>query len=150
MSINWNIEVKCVHDLREPSDGRWVLVDRIWPRGLAKADADLDEWRRDVAPSTALRPWYGHCAQRFGEFRGRYLIELDDPAHAGALAHLHALTQNPLTLLTATKNLTTPGCWQNGWRGAPPSTGRGCSASTSATKETAGLSHQQEGIGYEW
>jgi uncharacterized protein YeaO (DUF488 family) len=55
MSINWNIEVKRVYDLREPSDGRRVLVDRIWSRGLAKADVDLDEWRRDVASSTALR-----------------------------------------------------------------------------------------------
>jgi uncharacterized protein YeaO (DUF488 family) len=105
MSIN--IEVKCAYELRDPSDGRRILVDRTWPRGLTKADADLDEWRKHVAPSTALRQWYSHCTQRFGVFRDRYLIELDGPAHAAALAHLRALTQNPLTLLTATKNLTT-------------------------------------------
>jgi uncharacterized protein YeaO (DUF488 family) len=54
-----------------------VLVDRLWPRGVSKADAALDEWVPDLAPSDALRRWYGHDPDRFEEFRRRYLSELD-------------------------------------------------------------------------
>jgi uncharacterized protein YeaO (DUF488 family) len=108
MSTQRSIGVKRAYDPRLPSDGRRILVDRIWPRGLRRSAAELDEWCKDIAPSTALRRWYGHAAARFGELRDRYLLELDDPAHAEALAHLQALTRDHrLTLLTATKDLDT-------------------------------------------
>lgn len=55
-----------------------VLVDRVWPRGVRKADLDLDDWARDLAPSTELRKWFGHDSERWDEFRRRYRRELED------------------------------------------------------------------------
>ncbi len=82
-----------------------MLVDRIWPRGLTKEKAHLDEWCKQVAPSPELRKWYGHDSERFAEFSRRYRTELKDPEHADALAHLRDLAgARPLTLLTATKH----------------------------------------------
>ena len=60
------------------------LVDRLWPRGVAKADLRVDGWVRDVAPSTGLRKWFGHDPQRWAEFRRRYLAELKDNRDAAA------------------------------------------------------------------
>jgi uncharacterized protein YeaO (DUF488 family) len=89
----------------EPGDGARVLVDRIWPRGLTKAKAALDEWCKHVAPSDELRKWYGHDPGRFEEFGRRYRLELQDPTRAEALAHLRLLAKNrQLTLLTATRH----------------------------------------------
>ena len=82
--------------------GCWF--NRIWPRGLTKAKAALDEWCKEVAPSTQLRKWYSHDPERFEEFGCRYQAELKDPERAEALAHLRELAKGrPLTLLTATK-----------------------------------------------
>ncbi len=83
-----------------------MLVDRVWPRGLTKDAAHLDEWLKDVAPSTELRKWYGHDPDRFAEFRRRYDAELAEPARKAALERLRELARSgPLTLLTATKDL---------------------------------------------
>jgi len=83
-----------------------VLVDRIWPRGLRKDAAQLAGWAKDVAPSTELRTWYQHDPAKFGEFRRRYLAELDAPPANAALARLRALAAaGPLTLLSATRNI---------------------------------------------
>ena len=93
-----------VYDPRSVEDGTRVLVDRLWPRGLTKNQADLDEWCRQIAPSAALRKWYRHDPDRFAEFGRRYRAELDDPDRADALGHLRELAQRrPLTLLTATR-----------------------------------------------
>ncbi|WP_037607090.1 DUF488 domain-containing protein [Streptacidiphilus rugosus] len=95
-----------VYEDPSPKDGTRVLVDRIWPRGMRKEDAHLDEWLREVAPSTELRRWYGHEPERFSEFRRRYLAELDDPGRREAAEHLSELAAHRrLTLLTATKDL---------------------------------------------
>ena len=59
-----------------PSDGYRVLIDRLWPRGVKRESARLDEWARELAPSTELRRWFGHDPARFAEFRRRYLEEL--------------------------------------------------------------------------
>ena len=96
------VGVRRVYDPPEPGDGRRVLVDRLWPRGLSKARAGLDEWCKEVAPSDGLRRWYGHEPERFAAFRERYLTELADDEHAAALQHLRDLAAAPLTLLTAT------------------------------------------------
>jgi uncharacterized protein YeaO (DUF488 family) len=81
-----------------------VLVDRIWPRGLTKAKAQLDEWCKEVAPSTELRKWYNHDPARFDEFSRRYHVELQQPERSEALDHLRDLARDgTLTLLTATK-----------------------------------------------
>jgi uncharacterized protein YeaO (DUF488 family) len=98
------VRVRRVYDEPEADDGTRVLVDRIWPRGMTKARAALDEWCKGVAPSTELRQWYGHDPGRFEEFSRRYRLELADPERAGALAHLRSLAADgPVTLLTATK-----------------------------------------------
>lgn len=59
------------------SDGKRILVDRLWPRGLRRADAELDDWMKDIAPSPELRKWFGHVPARFAEFSERYRKELD-------------------------------------------------------------------------
>jgi uncharacterized protein YeaO (DUF488 family) len=100
------VRVKRIYDDPEPSDGRRVLVDRLWPRGMSKDAAAVDEWMRDVAPSHELRRWYGHDPQRFAAFAARYRAELADTAHAPALADLRGYAKDgPLTLLTATRDL---------------------------------------------
>lgn len=99
------VTVERVYD--EPSGGTRVLVDRLWPRGLAKDAARLDLWPKDVAPSTELRRWYAHDPAKFAEFRHRYEAELASPPAAEALDRLRGLAaEGPLTLLTATKDLT--------------------------------------------
>jgi uncharacterized protein YeaO (DUF488 family) len=99
------IRVRRVYDEPEPDDGARVLVDRLWPRGLSKQKAQLEEWDKDVAPSDDLRRWYGHDPAKFDEFRRRYLAELDQPGQRGAVTRLRALAADgPLTLLTATKD----------------------------------------------
>ncbi len=100
------ITYRRIYDETSPKDGRRVLVDRVWPRGLRKEEAHLDAWLRDVAPSTELRRWYGHEPARFAEFRRRYLAELGDPGHAEAAGRLRDLAAHGrLTLLTATRDV---------------------------------------------
>lgn len=83
-----------------------VLVDRLWPRGLAKAAVDYDEWVKDVAPSTELRRWYGHVPERFEEFAERYRAELGAPPASEAVSRLKGLAkEKPLVLLTATRDV---------------------------------------------
>ena len=100
------IRVRRVYDAPSPSDGARVLVDRVWPRGLRKDAAHLDEWAKDAAPSTELRKWYGHDPARFDEFRRRYLDELSGAAQRKELGRLRALAAaRPVTLLTATRDV---------------------------------------------
>jgi uncharacterized protein YeaO (DUF488 family) len=95
-----------VYDPAGSGDGQRILVDRLWPRGLAREAAQLDEWCKQVAPSAELRKWYGHDPDRFEEFAGKYRAELEEPERAEALERLVALgRRGPLTLLTATKEL---------------------------------------------
>ncbi|MFI0902967.1 DUF488 domain-containing protein [Streptomyces sioyaensis] len=104
MARSRTVKVRRVYEAPAQTDGTRVLVDRIWPRGMTKDKAHLDEWCKQVAPSTELRKWYSHDPERFAEFSRRYRTELKDPEHAGALAHLRDLVKDrPLTLLTATK-----------------------------------------------
>ncbi len=98
------VRVRRVYEEPQRGDGTRVLVDRIWPRGLTKAKAALDEWCKDVAPSGELRKWYKHDPGRFEDFGRRYQAELQDPQRAEALAHLRQLAKDrQLTLLTATR-----------------------------------------------
>ena len=99
------VRVRRVYEDPLADDGRRVLVDRLWPRGLSKESAALDDWLRDVAPSAELRTWYGHEPARFAEFRRRYLAELTEPSQLAALGKLRGFAAaGPLTLLTATKD----------------------------------------------
>jgi uncharacterized protein YeaO (DUF488 family) len=102
--INCDRGVKRAYGAPDPADGRRVLVDRLWPRGLRKEAAAVDEWLRDIAPSNDLRRWYGHVPARFAEFTDRYRAELAGGRHADALDRLRTLAQaGPLTILTATE-----------------------------------------------
>ena len=97
------VRVRRVYEEPQDDDGRRVLVDRIWPRGLSKERAHIDEWCRQIAPSTELRTWYHHDPERYPEFARRYLAELEEPQRAEALDGLRRLVrEGPVTLLTAT------------------------------------------------
>jgi uncharacterized protein YeaO (DUF488 family) len=100
------IRVRRVYDPVSGQDGFRVLVDRVWPRGMSKAAAHLDEWAKDVAPSAELRVWYRHDPARFDEFRRRYAAELAEPGKSAAVDRLRArAADGPVTLLTATREL---------------------------------------------
>ena len=100
------VHLKRVYEEPSATDGRRVLVDRLWPRGLSKDRAALDEWLRDVAPSANLRRWYAHRLERHAEFEARYVAELAAHPAAEAVARLEALAaEGPITLLTAVREL---------------------------------------------
>ncbi len=91
---------------RERGDGLRVLVDRLWPRGVSKASFELDRWAKEIAPSPALRTWFGHEPERFEKFAQRYRTELEQPEAAAALDALRAESRRGgVTLLTATKDV---------------------------------------------
>jgi uncharacterized protein YeaO (DUF488 family) len=99
------VHIARAYDTPDPADGVRVLVDRLWPRGIARATAPWDRWCRDVAPSDELRRWFGHEPARFAEFATRYRAELHDPARAVALRSLVELHgSGALVLVTATKD----------------------------------------------
>ncbi|MFI6958263.1 DUF488 domain-containing protein [Nocardia sp. NPDC050408] len=105
MSTRHDVQIRRIYDDPTSHDGTRVLVDRLWPRGVSKTRAHLDEWCKQIAPSTELRRWYGHDPELFDEFARRYRDELTEPERVEALAHLRELAgQNKLTLLTGTKN----------------------------------------------
>ncbi|MER6844198.1 DUF488 domain-containing protein [Streptomyces platensis] len=107
MSAGGALRVRRVYEPPEPADGARVLVDRLWPRGLSKADAQLTEWCKDAAPSSELRRWYRHEGERFEVFAARYREELAQETAQRALERLREYAEEgPLTLLTATKDLS--------------------------------------------
>ena len=75
-----NIQLRRAYDPPRRGDGHRVLVDRVWPRGVSKEELALDEWRKELAPSTRLRKWFGHDPKRWKEFRARYFAELEGQA----------------------------------------------------------------------
>lgn len=102
------VVVKRVYEPVSRSDGARVLVDRLWPRGLTKADAALEDWMRDLAPSDELRHWYHARPGYWTSFRKKYLKELARPEADEALHRLYQLAhqRKRLTLLFASKNQT--------------------------------------------
>ncbi|WP_344321918.1 DUF488 domain-containing protein [Streptomyces macrosporus] len=102
----FEVRTRRVYEEAAPEDGTRVLVDRLWPRGLAKEKAELDEWVKDVAPSDGLRRWYGHDPDRHADFAERYRAELAEPERHEAVERLRELAGDaPLTLLTATREV---------------------------------------------
>ena len=86
----------------DPADGTRVLVDRLWPRGVRKEAARIDWWAKDLAPSDALRRWFGHDPERFEAFRARYVAEIEG---SSALERLRALVRGgAVTLVYAAKD----------------------------------------------
>jgi uncharacterized protein YeaO (DUF488 family) len=98
--------IKRVYEPTTRGDGARILVDRLWPRGLRKADANIDQWRKDLSPSTSLRQFYGHRPERFAEFARRYRCELRRAEGTAAVAEMVALNRRrPVTFLTASRDL---------------------------------------------
>lgn len=101
-----DIAIRRVYGDHGPGDGHRVLVDRLWPRGVAKVDAPWDEWLKEAAPSTPLRRRYHRGEESFTEFQRQYAIELDDDAHTAAVDRLLTLKRDGgLVLLTAAKDV---------------------------------------------
>ncbi len=97
------ILTKRVYDSDEPGDGTRFLVERLWPRGLTKAEVAMDAWVKNVAPSSALRRWYGHDSAKWDEFRRRYFAELDGEPEAWRPL-LEALRHHVVTLIYSAKD----------------------------------------------
>jgi uncharacterized protein YeaO (DUF488 family) len=88
-------QIKRIYESAQASDGTRILVDRLWPRGVKKTDAHLDHWMKEVAPTSALRLWFGHDPARFQEFKTRYDAELSGNPGVGELRKLgkgHSVT----------------------------------------------------------
>lgn len=101
------IAIKRIYAPPTPSDGYRVLVDRLWPRGLTREAAAIDEWVKSLAPSPQLRAWFGHRAGHWSEFQRLYGLELTTPEALAELDRLRALASTrPLTLLYAARNET--------------------------------------------
>jgi uncharacterized protein YeaO (DUF488 family) len=99
------LRVARIYDEPSGADGRRILVDRLWPRGVSKEKADLDDWCKAVAPSDELRRWYDHDPARFEEFAARYRAELAEGERAEAMAQIAKEARaGTVTLLTATKD----------------------------------------------
>lgn len=103
MSDQADIRIARVYDELDASAGARLLVDRVWPRGLRKEDLKHDDWIRDVAPSAALRKWFGHDPDKWDAFRERYRAELDDNAEAVERC-LAWCREGPVTLLYSARD----------------------------------------------
>ncbi len=91
------IQIKRAYENPAPEDGYRVLVDRLWPRGMSKQKLAIDEWNKEIAPSTELRKWFNHDPEKWGQFRERYQAELKESQLGEKL--LKAVTQKRLTLV---------------------------------------------------
>jgi uncharacterized protein YeaO (DUF488 family) len=97
------IQIKRIYQPPAASDGTRILVDRLWPRGVARDEAHIDAWMKDVAPSDALRRWYSHDTEKWPEFRARYIAELKYNPAVVELRDMAATSQT-ITLLFAAKD----------------------------------------------
>jgi uncharacterized protein YeaO (DUF488 family) len=97
------IHVKRIYEPHSPADGYRVLVDRLWPRGVAKASAHVDIWLKEVAPSTTLRKWFNHEPSKWDEFVSRYRMELKGSAAIQELIAIKGQHKN-VTLVYGAKN----------------------------------------------
>ncbi|HRP01386.1 MAG TPA: DUF488 family protein [Candidatus Kapabacteria bacterium] len=99
------IEIKRIYEGHNDSDGYRILVDRLWPRGISKENAMLNEWLKDIAPSSELRKWFNHIPERYQEFKDKYIIELNH--HIEELRRLKSISKTQkLTLLYSAKDTT--------------------------------------------
>jgi uncharacterized protein YeaO (DUF488 family) len=102
------LKIKRVYLPAEEGDGYRILIDRLWPRGLSRDKAELDEWCKDIAPTALLRKWFGHKEENYAEFAENYRKELDDNADSLSFARHCAslLKEGDVTLLYGAKNAT--------------------------------------------
>jgi uncharacterized protein YeaO (DUF488 family) len=98
-----SVRLKRAYEQASRDDGKRVLVDRLWPRGVSKAEAKIDAWIKDIAPSATLRKWFDHDPQRWPEFRGRYRTELKHKT--GLVRDLRRKArEGPITLVYAARD----------------------------------------------
>ncbi|PBC03685.1 DUF488 domain-containing protein [Mesorhizobium sp. WSM3860] len=101
--FNGRVKLKRAYESPATDDGKRVLVDRLWPRGVKKADAAIDHWMKELAPSTELRKWFGHDPARWEEFRRRYAAEIHE--HRDELDRLRDLMRDgAVTLVYSAHN----------------------------------------------
>jgi len=96
------LRMKRAYEEPTAEDGTRVLVERLWPRGVSKERAKIDIWCKDVAPSAELRKWYSHDRSKWGEFRKRYLAELEENGKVGSLKRM--AEGRTVTLVFSTKD----------------------------------------------
>ena len=99
------LKLKRAYEPVESTDGKRILIDRLWPRGVSKSEARVDEWLKDLAPSTELRTWFGHDPQKWEEFRKRYIKELSSPDKTGLLEDIaRRARRETITLIYSAKD----------------------------------------------
>jgi uncharacterized protein YeaO (DUF488 family) len=104
--MSGDYRVKRAYDAPSKADGKRVLVDRLWPRGVTKEEAELDEWAKDATPSNDLRKWFHAHRDEYPEFEARYDAELDGAPQQAALAQVRELhAKHTVTLITAAKDV---------------------------------------------
>lgn len=97
------VKIKRVYEKPDEEDGQRILVDRLWPRGLTKEKANIVLWLKDIAPSSALRKWFGHDPDRWDEFKNRYYLELKQNEEPGSILRDH-IRKGAVTLVYAAKD----------------------------------------------
>jgi uncharacterized protein YeaO (DUF488 family) len=97
-AMKTKIRIRRVYDAPGPEDGKRILVDRLWPRGLTKEKAKIDFWAKDIAPSNELRKWYGHDPAKWDEFQKRYFADLDRNK-TGVEALIEAMDKGPVSFV---------------------------------------------------
>ena len=99
------LRIKRAYEQKAGNDGKRIFVDRLWPRGLSKAEFTFDEWLKELAPGDRLRKWFGHEPGKFDEFRKRYIKELSNPAKQAELIRIAALAEETnVTLVFSAKD----------------------------------------------
>lgn len=99
------LNIKRAYDKKESGDGKRILIDRLWPRGLSKAEADIDEWVKELGPSTELRKWFGHDPERWAEFQKRYIRELSEADKKALLENISQMARRQnVTLIYSAKD----------------------------------------------
>lgn len=101
--VTKHLSIRRIYDQPDNDEGQRVLVDGMWPRGISKADANIDEWLKGIAPSAELRKWFAHDPGKWPEFRERYFRELDaNPEAVNRLAEM--IRRGPVTLVYAARD----------------------------------------------
>ena len=99
------LKIKRAYEAKEAGDGKRILIDRLWPRGVSKEKAGLDAWQKELAPSTALRQWFGHDPEKWAEFKKRYRKELARPESKRLLEDIaHSAERHNVTLIYSAKD----------------------------------------------
>lgn len=97
------IQIKRAYESYSPTDGKRILIDRLWPRGISKEEVKLDLWLKDIAPSTELRQWFGHDPAKWREFKKRYISEIK--SNTQALSQIQTLVKKgKVTLVYGAKD----------------------------------------------